>query len=252
MAEWEVPRSEAEWHAFCALAEDDGRYYWYEGSGIEVRWPLDPPFTDGPTWVPSAEDHPFKGTHFCWRCVAEARGNPSPQVPHCREGAGICWWQEAGGQPPAQDAVPDTRPTGDPDSSDWTEAGRQYVAEAVDTGTIWYEPPVKPVEGSRIRIQRLDPEGHPVGPAQEGIVRSSVWSADAGEALTWDGFPSWTEDLPVPDFPEWPPPAVEIPLSRDEFETLHGPVEADPQGDPGAVPAVPEWPSPDPGDPVDS
>lgn len=262
MAEWkgEAPRSLAEWAAF---------HQWATLAGRWSDWKLFPPqlreYPEGyvpERWEPTAEDHPFKGTQWCWRCLTEATGwRPTGEVSHCRPGTGICWYQATISFSAAQNAVQDTRPTGDPNSSDWTAAGRQYVAEAVegskavDTGTIFYDPPAKPIEGTRVRITPVDSQGRPVGPTQEGIVQGLNLRTPAvsiEEVTPWDGWPSWTDDLPLSDIPQWPPPSVEIPLSKDAFEALHGSVEAGPEGGAAALPPVPNGPSPDAGSPADS
>lgn len=106
------------------------------------RWPEG--FPSGIGWTPVAQDHPFTGSHFCWRCVAEASGLAGCEVvPHRRARHVICWGP-AEGDTDAEDGQPDPGPS-------------------VEVTT----PGVRTVEGSSIRVQKLDPSGRPIGPAQD-------------------------------------------------------------------------------------
>jgi hypothetical protein len=100
---------------------------------------------EGISWLPLAEDHPFKGSEFCWRCIAEAQAVAGCEVvPHRRGEHVICWGPEqplpfdgvkqeqAGGDAAAEDAEPDPRATEPP--TGWSDRPTDFT----DTGTIFY------------------------------------------------------------------------------------------------------------------
>ena len=77
------PHSREEWEVWTdACIQTNRRHLIPEDIGIRV-WPEG--ITQGPSWFTLAEDHPFKGAEFCWRCIAEAQGFPAFEViPHRR------------------------------------------------------------------------------------------------------------------------------------------------------------------------
>lgn len=236
----EPPRTLAAWHRFQEECWRQQRYDW-----LPKDWePEDfsDPSRDDITearWVAVAKDHPYKGQSWCWRCIAEAHGAPVAHIPHVKREDAICW-RAAEGNPGTEDAVQDSRPPGDESTSDWTEAGRRYVAEGVDTGTFFYTPPPKPasaprrqvVEGATLRITRLDEEGRPVGESQ--VV------AGPGAAGLWLGFEDDAEAEPVrPDFPEWSALYAAGPVPADQLRSFYDsvPAAAERQA-PGAPPEL--------------
>ena len=99
----EPPRTLAQWRQFEAWCRYLGDERWLPGDSIRIDWPEGERIEVGPGWIPVAEDHPFKGCHFCWRCLAEAQEFPTGNAPHKRDA--ICW--EASGDPDAEDGQPD-------------------------------------------------------------------------------------------------------------------------------------------------
>lgn len=223
----EPPRTLAAWHRFQEECWRQQRYDWLpKPDTLGIPWIV---------WSALAEDHPFKGSRWCWRCVAEAIGSPVGASTHISTNGTICWGKTEG-DPGTEDRQQDTRPPGDESTSDWTEAGRQFVREGltagglieagrtygVDTGTIFYTPPPKPpasagrqvVEGRSVRITRLDSQGRPVGPTQDLIADAGSFVFSEEARCNCGSCPADAESLP--GFPQWPPPPVEIPLSPDE------------------------------------
>lgn len=199
----EPPRTLAAWHRFQEECWRQQRYEWAE----VVRLDRHPAGFTPSRWEFTAEDHPFKGTQFCWRCLAEASGGPIGEAQHCRRYGVICW-----GPPTAanstEDREQDGGPPGDESTSDWTEAGRRYVAEGVDTGTFFYssppEPPPPPrgpvIHGSQVWLTPLDPEGNPTGPRQKftgSLPATEVEPADE-DVAKWTAQPRET-----PFSPDW-------------------------------------------------
>lgn len=238
----EPPRTLAAWHRFQEECWRQQRYDWLPNAeGYGVSWAV---------WTPQGADHPFKGCRWCWRCLAEAIGSPVGTSHHIGTNGTICWGQTEG-NPRAENRQQDTRPPGDESTSDWTEAGRRYVAEAVggneviDSGTFFYAPPPEPapaprrqvVPGRSLRITPLDPEGNPTGPAQdisEGCFvgfETVDFRCSCHEESSWGGFPSWTDDLPVSDLSQWPPPPVEISLSDDQADAALAALKQAREGD---------------------
>lgn len=141
----EPPGSAEEWDVWVdACIQTNSRHYL--PTDIGFKWPEGEPWPSnrGVSWIPLAEDHPFKGCSFCWRCIAEAEGWPLPDViPHDREIGTVCWEpspldrveQELSGRDEAAEDA----------ESDGTE-GRPIAAvdpartQAVDTGTFFYVP----------------------------------------------------------------------------------------------------------------
>lgn len=122
-------------------------------------------FQSGGAWVPSAENHPFKGCAFCWRCLADASYFPPSDAPHARDA--ICF--EADGDPDAEDPDEDdcetveivtfagdvvrevkicdpSRPAlaGSEEFRRWWHVGASIVGQDfADTGTFFYDPPTR-------------------------------------------------------------------------------------------------------------
>lgn len=205
----EPPRTLAAWHRFQEECWRQQRYDW-----LPKEWePSD--FADQTrddiseaVWFAAAQDHPFKGSSWCWRCLAEAHGAPCSHIPHVVREDAICW-SPAERRTATEDGQQDRRPPGDESTSDWTEAGRQYVAEGFDTGTGFYVPPPKPTRqvfgATSVRITKLDAEGNPVGEPQ-----------DLSDFATAQFSPS--DDESLPDFPVGKTLSVEIPISPDAVD----------------------------------
>jgi hypothetical protein len=219
----EPPRTLGQWLEFIRWAR--ARPDWFPGKhALSIRWPKEWEGTRGPSWIPLAQDHPFKGQSWCWRCLAEAQGVEGIAVPHDSEGGAICW---GGGQaaPSAEDPDPDTGQA----RLSITADGRQVVsaseawitkldpegqpipgtrerlfppAEGVDTGTIFYTPPLQ--SGSiggwvgatvdlpeEIRLWTAQPEP-PEADQPERFALAYPQSSEADHRDTWP--PSWTDD----------------------------------------------------------
>lgn len=219
------PRSLADWHRFQEECWRRERPDWCEIPKITIpeTWRS----ADGIEWIPFAH-HPLTGNTWCWRCLAEAQGAPVGPLPHHRKDGTICWGQ-AERDPGTEDRKQDGRAPGDESTSDWTEAGRRYVAEGIDTGTFFYDPPPPPASAPRrqvvegqVWLTKLDAENNPVGPP--------VHVGQGGFAGTpgWHGFPSWTDDAPSEpvdeDISERSSQPTQTPFSPDRIEP--------PQGDP--------------------
>ena len=112
------PRTLAQWRHWAekhpdSIPEDIGIRNWPEGQ------------TEGPSWIPLANDHPLKGSEFCWRCIAEAQGFPTGAVPHCSWPYVICWieQEQTGGNAYTKDPDPDAIPPEPGLPSDYTDTG---------------------------------------------------------------------------------------------------------------------------------
>jgi hypothetical protein len=154
----EPPRTLSQWREFEA-------WCWYLG---DERWlpaaedfRISPPVEAGGLgWIPLAEDHPFKGCEFCWRCLAEASGYAPGLVPHRSGAHGICF--QADGTPDTEDPDEDgcetvtistgaghvvaevrvcdpSRPAlaGSEEFRQWWQAGASIVAEGNDYRNTW-------------------------------------------------------------------------------------------------------------------
>lgn len=171
----EPPRTLEDWRVWEDACIQTNRRDWLPGDSIRITlpegWRDDWP---GIRWTPLAEDHPFKGCDFCWRCLAEASGFAAGSAPHARDWGAVCF--EASGDPDAEDGDPDSvtfdvevtpdeirriapeglpicdpsRPAlaGEAEHRVWWQAGASIVAEGddrpddfADTGTFFYDGP---------------------------------------------------------------------------------------------------------------
>lgn len=181
------PHSAEEWSIWQdACIQTNRRHFLPQDFHIR-RWPDG--FPSGPGWLPLAEDHPFKGSEFCWRCVAEASGLAGCEVvPHRRAEHVICWGP-AEGNPDPEDTEPDPGP-----AVEVTTSGQRVI------------------EAASVRVQKLDASGRPVG-EPEDLGSASVAFGIAEEPEAAD-----TGNL------FWPPPgwSVSVPLPPEAFRRLHG------------------------------
>lgn len=188
MGKQEPPRTLADWQEWQRRCREKGKFGQWAAApwvgGVAEGTPVQ--------WVITAEDHPFKGQAFCWRCVAEAQGlaGTSKRAAHYRDPEVICW--EAVGDPATEDRDPDTSearivPTVDEQGNvtAWFEVeGEPYKPrgvsirepQAVDTGTIfWSPPPVGPLEAERRRaVERVAAS---LDLPSEAVEIVSEWSA---------------------------------------------------------------------------
>lgn len=156
------PHSAEEWSIWQDACIQTNRRHFLP-QDIHIRsWPEG--FPEGPSWLPLAEDHPFKGTEWCWRCVAEAQGVPDAEaVPHRRAKHVICWG-------PAEGNEATEHAEQDPGSS----------SESLPAG-------VRTVEGASVRATKLDASGRPVGAAEafgSGLVRFEAEESDFADTGT--------------------------------------------------------------------
>lgn len=212
-ADWkpEPPRSAEEWEiwADACIQNGHGDILPQEPNGrvAEPSRPVDGVETryEG-FWYASAHSHPFEGTYFCWRCVANAQGNPAGSFDHWAEDQDvICWGSPA---PSAEDPEPNTgqarigvsidgqppvraealyvtpldaegRPTGER-----RQIFPPVAEEGVDTGTFFYTPPTRhpwrPVGALALGPIESPPESRPT----EAPDHRDTWP------------PSWTDDEP--------------------------------------------------------
>ena len=169
------PESKYEWQLWQAAVRDtfpEKVAEWLPGN-IRINWPEDLRPSVGPGWIPLAEDHPFKGHHFCWRCVAEAQGFPTGGAPHKRDA--ICW-----GAPEAV-GIPEPLEAG-PSAEDSQPKQTARVRVELDSGQV--------IHAERAWFQRLDKEGRPVGERQ-ALHTPPFTGLEPPEP--WDGFPSWRD-----------------------------------------------------------
>lgn len=120
------PRSLAEWQRWEDTAIVSGNRRWLPGDEIRIKWPEGFVIEVAPGWIPLAEDHPFKGRVFCWRCLAEASGFATGDAPHKRDA--VCWGPPSG-DTDAEDPDPDTG-----------EAFRLATIDQTSVGPV-HEPP---------------------------------------------------------------------------------------------------------------
>lgn len=186
------PRTRIDWEVWVDACIRTNRQNWVPGDEISINWPEGFFPEVGPGWIPLAENHPFKGTEWCWRCIAEAQGIPVGAAPHRTQAWVICWRPEepqppgriepeqASRDPSAEDGKQDQGPARDESSTDWFQAGRDYVRppDLTDTGQGFW-PPVTVHE-----------EPWAIGP--DGRYQAPVPSPEP-----WSGFPSWTDDAPA-------------------------------------------------------
>ena len=99
------PRTLEDWRIWEDACIQTNNRQWLPGDSIRIDWPEGFVPDVAPGWIPLAEDHPFKGRIFCWRCLAEAAGFPASDAPHKRDA--VCWGP-ADGDADAEDADPDT------------------------------------------------------------------------------------------------------------------------------------------------
>ena len=149
----EPPRTVEEWRVWEDACIQTNRRDLLPGDSIRINWPEGYEPEVGPGWIPLAEDHPFKGRDFCWRCLAEASGFPTGDAPHRR--VDICF--EADGDPDAED-----------DQQDASEAFRRETVDQTSIGPI-DEPPWS--IGADGRHQYADPSR----PALAGEAEHRVW-----------------------------------------------------------------------------
>lgn len=172
----EPPRTAAAWIGWEVQARRLGK--WEEWAQVPaVRF-------DGQAnrieWVPGAEDHPFKGQAFCWRCVAEAQGLPAGAGQHAVFEDTICW----GGHEAAPDAE-------DPEP-DASEAGPRVTVDG------------QGIHATEAWITKLDPEGQPILGSRERLFPPAF---DTGTIFYTPSRPPSPLDIPPPvSFP-----AVEAP-----------------------------------------
>ena len=137
MAAVQPPTTIHEWRGFVTLCERSLRTDWLPEK-IALNWPDN--VTEGAAWLPLADDHPFKGRAFCWRCLAEAgsvkQGDPNP--PHKTSGFTICF--EAARDEAAEHSEQDAGTTGTREAAD-LGFGPEFErpSHVTDTGTIFYE-----------------------------------------------------------------------------------------------------------------
>lgn len=226
---------------------------------IHIRsWPDG--VTQGASWLPFAEDHPFKGYEFCWRCVAEASGFPSGEVvPHRRARHVLCWAPPEGNADP-EDTQPDPGPAEDSAPADGgnVEESPFHRPQATDTGNLFWPPPgwssrletwrqqyqgefpeaQRPVheppwriteDGRHAYAEGLRP--HPLAPwwnlAEDGRVLAKDFRDE------WP--PSWTDDAPAAE-------PVQADLTQREAQHDAQPVQAHPAEDEDRQPAADEEP----------
>lgn len=151
----EPPRTLEEWEVWYDACVQSNNRQWLPLSW-SVRWAEDGGIW-GASWLPSAEDHPFTGRWFCWRCIAEAtnRGTPGAYT-HDDASDAICWavGTAAEAQPSSDgdadacegvEGVPaDFRDTWPPSWTDHEAADEQQVqapSPVADTGNLFWPPP---------------------------------------------------------------------------------------------------------------
>ena len=123
----EPPRTLEDWRIWEDACIQTNRRDWLPSpETLRIGFPYRGDWVESPTWVPAAEDHPFKGRAFCWRCVAEAQGFPTGNAPHKRDA--ICF--EASGDPDAEDGQPDPG-EGIPVDALTREAAERYLRQGV-------------------------------------------------------------------------------------------------------------------------
>lgn len=218
----EPPRSAAAWREWSERCRKQGDWG-------KARIP---PLSEYPDWfVPerwtfTAEDHPFEGAQFCWRCVAEAQGHEVGDTPHVRRGEAICF-QQAEGDPAAEDRDEDPGQARDSIEALYLgssvisveadgislarfDAEGEPVPSAVDTGTLfWSSPPLRRkyhtvTEAEHRALKRLA-AGLDLPPEVVPAVGSRV-----------AGFPSW-----------YPPEAADADQSERQVQPGAQPAEAD-------------------------
>lgn len=143
----EPPKSVAEWEAWADACIQTNCRDWLPDGRPTAAWPRWQPIEGLETqweafWAPTAENHPFKGALFCWRCVAEAQGIPASQFNHLGtdDPEDVCWGgSQAEGDPSAEDPEPDPG-----------QGGQGFAAGGV-------------VPATEAWITKLDPKGNPKG-----------------------------------------------------------------------------------------
>lgn len=168
----EPPRTAAAWIGFRVHCKTIGKPEWADIPPIV--WPEDEPWKPqhGPRWIPVAEDHPFKGCTFCWRCLAEAQGDTAGGIPHNRTGGVICFQadrdpgtedrvEDVGGTPQVGFADP-ARPAlaGEAEFRQWWLTGASIVRDGADeTAAVDEQPQPSPpddTEPDRLRTAEAD------------------------------------------------------------------------------------------------
>lgn len=242
----EPPGSAEDWDVWVdACIQTNSRQYL--PTDIGLRWPEGEPWpgNQGVTWIPLAEDHPFQGHSFCWRCIAEAEGWSLPDVvPHAREIGTVCW--ESSTLDGVQQELSDRDEAAEDSEPDFCETRLVAITDpsrqAVDTGTFFYVPSattahlgpiqVTPEEASAIighgiRGVSID-EPEPLSPERWRSEALAAFdrigqeiAADVRKAMAGYECPgaSWNcqpfEEPAVPDESERPAPQVAPPVPQD-------------------------------------
>lgn len=226
MAHW-TPNSAEEWSLWQdACIQTNRRHLIPED--IRIRnWPEG--FPEGPSWIPLAKDHPFAGSEFCWRCVAEAQDFPCCEaVPHRRARHVICWAPAEGDEAPVH-AEQDTSPAEDRAQSD-------QRPEVTDTGNIFWPPPgwaqpnvpvheppwVIGEDGRHRYAKPEDAQPHPLAPwwtVADFKPEDLRFERHPQPPEPWQGFPSWTDDAPAAE-------PVQADLAQREAQHDTQPVQA--------------------------
>jgi hypothetical protein len=222
------PRTLAAWLAWQRWCRAEGKFTkWAEV--VRIFWPTEEQWTgEGPELIWFGPDHPFKGQAFCWRCVALAQGLTVGVIPHHTQTGTICF--QAGRDPGTKDPVEDSRAPrvrfetdegrtvfetpvnplyvtrisaeGTPLGPRERIVARGFEAEAVDTGTLFWEP-------TAISIPLTDAQADAVyqfameTDEPERTAQPDAEPVQADYRDTWP--PSWTDDeaSSPPGYPRW-------------------------------------------------
>lgn len=208
MAVPEPPRTLKEWRQFEIWCIGQGNPHWVPGAEIDLA--KYPAWFVPERWEPLAEGHPFKGTNWCWRCLAEAQGRETGRVPHVREERAICWGSFSNARVEPEQAAGNTAAE-DTDSNSGLrrtsiEVTRYFSSEAV----------YKAEHNSEGAIVNLSTRFREHFGAEESWPPPG-WSFSLGEAMAPDptGPDCWVEN----PFEPWAPvQGYEVPARADESE----------------------------------
>lgn len=202
----EPPRTLAEWQTWAAKAKQ------YRADWLPKRTDAFWPRTGGSCWSPVAEDHPFKGERFCWRCITKASGWKTRSFAHTKHPGAICW------KPPTADRIePEQAARDDP-----TEDGEQDSGQARE---VRISDPSRPALASREEVaawwdagRRIVSEDRPLGLTDTG---QGFWPPIGTPAADFrDSWPpSWTDFDPTRYPAGWCAPSNYAPAAE--------PVQAD-------------------------
>lgn len=103
------PRTIEEWRVWEDACIQTLNRQWLPQGEPSAWWPFDAKGSSEGFWYPTAKGHPFAGTYFCWRCIAEAQGFPPRVTGHvAADDAEILCFQATRNETPV-DSEPDTR-----------------------------------------------------------------------------------------------------------------------------------------------